>query len=1247
MVKRTKDKMRRLVSLTLAFAITLSMFSSGFSGVAQAAQDASSQADESTETGTPLKPTLFIDFLGDDSALFTGQGITAPGDRDYSIDQNSVGSPYAIWDRYSQTSEVGTVFWVGVGIDKMALFELAKEGKGLESLELGFYYNTKFVEPVNRLGGNTTYKNVLTAANLSANPNPVNQWDSDYYTIQQALTGLAPQTDPDTKEMSWQDYGETWDETAWSGKESDWKMLYVSLEKTTDLGNNKTNRFADASTDTSANAGETKYIMMLPFKLKAIDSKQNICFRLSRDASLFSIGGGEYGAGVYSDINSPSGFGAWEKSTRTPNHNLKEMFNFEGDLNIFTGKNEPPALYKATLLKDRTANDNRGNIVTMSDGYRTVDTLGLAANGTRELDNLSSGVIMNLHIDKASDVTSVTITVTPDNGMTTKPTVKQVPGSDSDYTFEMPSDNVTVTVYFDTVDKDTFDATLKIDNPDGVVGNTAELAAWDEAANAMIPGKITDMLAGADTVKDIKVGEPVKVFVKAHPDYDAQVTVVRRSGGTALPAGAIDKTGVAIGNDTWEWEFTFDMPPSDVEVTVTYEKRDTYYAELSVMSDRPRSANNLAALWYNDYSADLTSLTGIKEEVKLDGDMSGSVVTLGGNPPRIPEGREVTLDVVCDTDYAAAEIWFSNLDNPSAPRENLLLNLKPDGTTDEGFEKHTLSFPMPDYNVQVQVIFRKAGDYTLILELDDDGQSANMADVSGEDSSGTVNHTNMAATPQVDRIQVLSGKGITLENISYAPGYIISSIDYYSVDDNGKETFIYTDSAPNGGFTAGAIWTMPFYDLKMVVHFSNDSFRAVMVPSDPAGCVTYPTGETGWWKDGVGDYDYVDNSADELFEGRVEVAPGWYIASIVVIGDETGDAYPLLNNGGYGYNNGAGAGGSSGFPSVSFWLIQPSEDIHVYVELVEGVPPEEPPYSLTLKVKDPDQVSNNWAQIRALDGVAVPGHAAVRHGESDVLKPATTWQWVEIQVNTANGYQVEDVVTPDIYGIVPQWVNDTTLRVCQPAGPLQVTLVYSEKDQRGHEARLHINNTALGSASLTNRDTSQTVAGDGVSTPIWAGDRLTVSATPTGGYQAVVTVTTGGRTDTLTTPYTFTAVPDDADVYVTFVEDSIILTDKHALTLTAYGPDGVGVAGSAQILSGGLLASTSNQALSNGNGATALVGSNEQVCISMSANSGYELDHVEWIRNGAVMPQSISKTEFDFQMPDEDLEIRVDRKSVV
>ena len=1245
MAKRTKDKMRRLVSLTLAFAITLSMFSTGISGTAQAAQDASPQADESTETETLLKPTLFIDFLGDDSTKFTGHNpaIVAPGDKDYSVDQNPVGSPEAIWDRYSMPSEVGTVFWVGVGIDKMALFELAKEGKGLESLELGFYYNTKFVEPVTKLGGNSTYQQVLSAANLASNPNPINQWNSDYYAIQKALTGLAPLTDPDTRELFWQDYGNTWNEEDWSSTEKDWKMLYVSLEKTEDhLGNSQTNRFADID----AADADTKYIMMLPFRLKAIDSKQNICFRLSRDASLFSIGGGDYGAGVYSDDNTPSGFGAWEKSTRTPTHNLKEMFNFEGDLNIFTGKNVRPDLYKAVLLKDRTADDNRGNIVTMSDGYRSVDTRGLLINGTRELDNLSGGVIMNLHIDKASDVSGVTITVTPDGGTTTRPTVNRVPGSDTDYTFVMPSDNVTVTVYFDTVDRDEFDATLKIDDPDGAAGNTAEMAAWDMAADAVIAGKVTDMLNGVDKVEKIKVGEPVKVFVKGHPDYDAQVSVVRLSGGTPLPAGSISKTAVLTTDDTWEWEFAFDMPPSDVEVTVTYTKRDTYYAELSVMSDRPRSANNVATLWYTDYSADRTILAGTKEEVSLDGSVSGSVVTLGGNPSRIPEGRLVTLDVVCDTDYAAAEVWFSNLDNPSVPRRSLLANLVPNGTTASGLAQQTFSFPMPDYNVQVQVIFRKAGDYTLTLELDDNGQSANLADVSGEDSTGTINHTDMSATPKVDKIQVLSGKDIKLENISYALGYTITSIDYYSVEDDGTETFLYTDPGPTGGFTAGTVRTMPYYNLKMVLHFSNDNFRAVIVPSDPNGCVTVPSGgETGWWKDNTGFYDYVDNSVDELLEGRVTVNPGWYIASVTVVGDATGGAYTLLSNGGYGYNNGAGAGGSSGFAPVSFWLTQPSEDIHVYVELVEGIPPEEPNYSLTLKVKDPDQNNDNWAQIRTLDGAAVTGHGMVHDEESDVLKPTTTWQWVELHVNTANGYEVEDVVTPNTYGTTPQWVGENTLRICQPAGPIQIMLIYSEKDERDHAARLHINDTTLGSASLTNTDTSQTVTGDGVSTPIWSGDHLTVGVTANTGYKAVVTLTTGGQTTTLTAPYAFTAVPDDADVYVTFVEDSVELEDKHTLTLTAYGPDGVGAAGSAQITSGGLQTSTSNRAPSNGSAATALAAANERVQISIIPNSSYELDYVEWIRNGAVMPESSSKSGLDFRMPDEDLEVRVHFKA--
>ena len=91
--------------------MTLSLFSeAGFSGVAQAAQELTSHADE--PAARQGKPTLYIDFLGDNSTLFTTPGIAVPGERDWSIDQHPTDG---IWNKYSQDSEVGTIFWVGVG----------------------------------------------------------------------------------------------------------------------------------------------------------------------------------------------------------------------------------------------------------------------------------------------------------------------------------------------------------------------------------------------------------------------------------------------------------------------------------------------------------------------------------------------------------------------------------------------------------------------------------------------------------------------------------------------------------------------------------------------------------------------------------------------------------------------------------------------------------------------------------------------------------------------------------------------------------------------------------------------------------------------------------------------------------------------------------------------------------------------------------------------------------------------------
>ena len=155
----TKNRMRRLISMVLAFAMTLSLFSaSGFSWVAFAAEELSPLIDVPTGAA---RPTLYIDFLGDNG--YSGGGATVPATTDQSLAQS--GGP---WDKYSQdlttaNPEVGTVFWVGVGIDKMSLFELAKEGKGLTSLELGFYYNSQYVVPY---AGGTVNKD--TAASYNA-----------------------------------------------------------------------------------------------------------------------------------------------------------------------------------------------------------------------------------------------------------------------------------------------------------------------------------------------------------------------------------------------------------------------------------------------------------------------------------------------------------------------------------------------------------------------------------------------------------------------------------------------------------------------------------------------------------------------------------------------------------------------------------------------------------------------------------------------------------------------------------------------------------------------------------------------------------------------------------------------------------------------------------------------------------------------------------------------------------------------
>ena len=249
--------------------------------------------------------------------MFTTPGIAVPGERDWSIDQHPTDG---IWNKYSQDSEVGTIFWVGVGIDKMTLFELAKEGKGLSGLELGFYYNSEFVVPY--VGG-------------SVDGTTVGTYNCD---------------DP---------------------------------------------------------AGYKQVL------------SENIA-----------------------TTNSTSSFGAWEGTTRTPGHNLMEMFSFEGDLNIFTGRNEGEVTYKATL---DLPNSSAANNAILSDPFGN-SVSGATPVGSREITGLPNGVKMTLDITADSSVQGIVIEIKPLHPETTgtvlySPAVTPVvPGR---YTFDMPADDVT------------------------------------------------------------------------------------------------------------------------------------------------------------------------------------------------------------------------------------------------------------------------------------------------------------------------------------------------------------------------------------------------------------------------------------------------------------------------------------------------------------------------------------------------------------------------------------------------------------------------------------------------------------------------------------------------------------------------------------------------------------------------------------------------------------------------------------
>lgn len=639
MVKQTQ---KRLTALLLSIAMAFSMVADVLpTAYAAGERDSASSTDwnfgDNTATG---RPRLFVDFLGDNGKAGSGDyrataGEALDGDKLATPgleDQSNITNPdkgYK-WEGYKQadTTSGETIFWVGVGVDKMKVLDLfEKDDRGIYSLELGFYYDSSIIEPYAGAGGD--YLRMMQKANLE---NYAHRW-GDQYQIVAAETGLDPQVDVVTQETLTRPSIDNILGNA-THQKADWKMTYVSLEKREDA--TEPNRFHGENQ--KGTREETQYLLLIPFRLKGYapvydrhsvgDENFNVCLRLIRNASLFSIGGGLDGVEPY---------GAWERvTTRNPGRDLKLMTEFQGDLDIFGGNRHLENSYQANLLIEGTYYGT-GNAAEL---YITDDpspTKGKINTPGSKITGLYDGTGLTLDVT-CQTIYNVEVWVTPQGG--DKSTAYLIPLGktvESDilnhYTFIMPDQNVDVHVVF-SLNPDVTDFWLYLNEthtPDdqdrAITGNSTVVTATYTDATATPPTTTVTTVDKDSPVgplnlpaQKVHMGAGVEVEVKVHHDYEAYVEVVnvqtrRRIGLEDLPADYIPDTDTATDTDRHlavtlptggKFKVTGGMPQSDIEVRVTYRPATRYRATLEVWHEdaAPISENNVAQLESTVYTGD-------------------------------------------------------------------------------------------------------------------------------------------------------------------------------------------------------------------------------------------------------------------------------------------------------------------------------------------------------------------------------------------------------------------------------------------------------------------------------------------------------------------------------------------------------------------------------------------------------------------------------------------------------------------
>lgn len=1187
--------MKRKLNRLMAFLLTITMTVSVLPGGAVTARAAGSVASSSG------KPQLFVDFLGHSIPATPGQTAT-PVDP-ATEDQSAITNPgVGTWTKYGPAGSTaadetpttpGTVFWVGVGIDKMAAFQLAKDGMGLYGAELGFYYNNEFVEPYTGTGGQT-FADVIGTYNLGSR---ANQWDSSLYRVAAAESGLEPASDAATQEYR-----------APTG--SSWKMVYASIQK--QEGKEQTAAGGNPNRFSRTTSTDTQYILMIPFVLKKHDPNLALCFRLVRNAGIFSIGGGQKGYTIRDMEADTSDYGAWEKITRNRFHNLKQMFDFTGDLNIFTGLKVPDPTYSAQLvLLDAAGTGNKAELRVKDDPFAQPVNETTIAAGTDTLTGLYEGTVMELTVQCASDTTAKVTVTNPAEGSVTVTTVTE----DQYYTFVMPGFDVMVTVDYDQKENPgDYVATLKVEDPDSVPGNSAKLKQGENES--------TDKLT-------VSRGSTVTVLVDCDSEYDVEVAVKNVNGNTYTVTTVTDRQ-----------EYTFVMPSSDVDVIVTYTKAELHDAMLAVDKPAGGLADNAAKLSYVDGSG---ATVATEELNQATGNATSSI--------QARDGRSMTVDIKTAPGYTAVVV----LTYVGSGRSETL-NVDPITGAAPGDYTHRATFSMPKEDVIVKVDYVQASVFKATLDLvDTAGEADNTATLTATDSLGT--HT---ATGHGNSISVIEGTEVTID-LSTADNYHVADVQIIRQDAD-QDTVPFRGTYASGTLT----FDMPTgVDVKVQITYAPGELETsiltlVLDPEAP---------NSGAWDDnGIPRLPDLKAEVGKTATANIKVEPGWYIDSVTARSATTGYTVTVSGN---GYNNGAGG-------NETVTLTVPPEDTTVTVTFKEGPPPVDKRTSVTLIVNDAenDDGADNWAQLAIGGGTPRPDGGQKKDDPNTVIwdPEVNPGDKVRVKIHTADGYKLEKgaevVIGPSTLGIIPKWIDAETLEFTQPAGHTTVTVNFKKGEltpDDAYTATLHKTLDTDGTAALTNTRSPEaplapadmTTGVDGGTVKAFAGDKLTIDAAGTGGMYvvAVYAVDKNGAALTLTPPLLlnnnggpqaaeFTMPAGDIDVYVVY--GSVAPPeDSHAATLKVIGPEGgaVGEAGQATIsrdpIVGEAAGSESATAQSNGPLAQINAITGSTVKVSITPQPGYGIEAVILTPDGVETLRWPGGNNVEFTMPGENVGVIV------